>query len=560
MAWRAAASPNAALAVFLWVGWAAGTSCLAQDKANAACSSCHDVGQKMEKRAHASLPCLTCHVKHEEYPHPDGIPKPVCASCHQRVAAEHARSIHGQELKKGNQAAPECSTCHGAAHEVQVARSTAFRSTEAETCGMCHTDVADEYKRSVHYKAVAKGITQAPVCTDCHGEHAILPPGNTASPVNARNIRDTCGSCHGDVRLAREFGFPGDRLVSFDASYHGMAAKAGSQTVANCASCHGVHKILPSWDPASMVSARNLAATCGRCHPGAGTRFAIGRVHLTEARTETAAVGWVRRLYLWVIPITIGLMLLHNAGDWARKLYRLRINRAATNAHRRAGEPQFRMFAFERVQHALLAGSFIILVWSGFALKYPDQWWAGPMLLWGASGTVRGLVHRVAAVIFIAVAAMHVISLATSVKLRRHWRGLWPNRRDVREGMGTMAYNLGIQPSCPERSEHSYVEKVEYWAVVWGGVVMIVTGVILWGNDFALAWLPKSVLDVATAIHFYEAVLATLAIVIWHFYSVIFDPDVYPLDAAAVTGFSDRARTAGEPALSEISEEPVAKA
>ncbi len=59
-----------------------------------------------------------------------------------------------------------------------------------------------------------------------------------------------------------------------------------------------------------------------------------------------------------------------------------------------------------------------------------------------------------------------------------------------------------------ERSEHSYVEKVEYWAVAWGGIVMIVTGVMLWANDLTLAWLPKSVLDVATAIHFYEAVLA----------------------------------------------------
>jgi hypothetical protein len=66
--------------------------------------------------------------------------------------------------------------------------------------------------------------------------------------------------------------------------------------------------------------------------------------------------------------------------------------------------------------------------------------------------------------------------------------------------------------------------------------------VTLWANDFALEWLPKSVLDVATSVHFYEAVLATLAILVWHFYSVIFDPDVYPLDTAAITGFSTRPR------------------
>src|SRR5579872_5376979 len=167
----------------------AGAPCMAQDSSSAACSSCHDVGQKMEKRAHAALSCTTCHAKHEEYPHPEGIPKPVCASCHQQVAAEHARGIHGQEIRKGNAAAPECSTCHGAAHEVQITKSAIFRAGVAETCGMCHSDMASEYQASVHGKAVARSVAQAPICTDCHGEHSILPPSNRASPVSGRNIR-----------------------------------------------------------------------------------------------------------------------------------------------------------------------------------------------------------------------------------------------------------------------------------------------------------------------------------------------------------------------------------
>ena len=67
---------------------------------------------------------------------------------------------------------------------------------------------------------------------------------------------------------------------------------------------------------------------------------------------------------------------------------------------------------------------------------------------------------------------------------------------------------------------------------------MILSGVTLWANDFALEWMPKSILDVATSVHFYEAVLATMAIVVWHFYSIIFDPDVYPLNTAFLTGSS----------------------
>src|SRR5262249_46066494 len=78
--------------------------------------------------------------------------------------------------------------------------------------------------------------------------------------------------------------------------------------------------------------------------------------------------------------------------------------------------------------------------------------------------------------------------------------------------------------------------------VVWGTVVMVITGLLLWFNNWSLQFLPKWALDVSTSIHWYEAILATLAILVWHFYSVIFDPDVYPLDMAWLTGQSPRKR------------------
>ena len=84
------------------------------------------------------------------------------------------------------------------------------------------------------------------------------------------------------------------------------------------------------------------------------------------------------------------------------------------------------------------------------------------------------------------------------------------------------------------------MEKAEYWAVVWGAIVMAASGCTLWANNLILAQFPKDWLDVATSIHFYEAVLATLAIVIWHFYSAVFDPDVYPMDTAWYSGYSVR--------------------
>lgn len=529
-----------------WIGLLLGAACAnllaAANVTGGACSACHDQGRKLEKSAHAGLPCDTCHESHEKYPHPAGIPKPVCAGCHQDQAGDYALGVHGQARKNGNEGAPDCALCHGSAHELLAPTSQAFRAAVPDTCGMCHSEVAEQFRASVHGQAVARGVMQAPLCTDCHGEHKILKPANQASPVNAAHIRDTCGSCHGDVRLTRKFGLPSDRLLSFDSSYHGLAAKAGSQTVANCASCHGVHDILPSSDPKSTINPRNLSKTCGQCHPGAGTRFAISQVHVTEGKAEPAALRWVRQFYWLGIPVTIGLMLLHNGGDWVRKLVerRFRVRRDNLGARNFSEHGELRMLPFERVQHAVLAISFLTLVWTGFALKYPDQWWARPLLLMEGSYPVRSLIHRVAAGVFMAVTLTHLVSLIVSSKLRAHWKEMLPATNDPREALSNFAYNLGLGSEPPGRSSHSYVEKAEYWAVVWGAVVMIASGLLLWANNLVLRLLPKAWLDVATSVHFYEAVLATLAIVVWHFYPVIFDPDVYPLNTAFLTGITVR--------------------
>jgi len=239
--------------------------------------------------------------------------------------------------------------------------------------------------------------------------------------------------------------------------------------------------------------------------------------------------------------VTIGLMILHQGGDWVRKVIRIRFGglvrkRAKADA---AGSHDVRMLPFEKIQHAVMAVSFIMLVWTGFALKYPDQIWARPLLFMeGGATSLRSVMHRIAAAIFMAVSLTHLISLIVSRKLREHWKEMLPNRNYPREALSNFAYNLGLGDEKPERSSHSYIEKAEYWAVVWGAIVMIASGLLLWANNIAMKLFPKLWLDAATSVHFYEALLATLAIVVWHFYSVIFDPDVYPLNTAFLTGVS----------------------
>jgi formate dehydrogenase gamma subunit len=524
------------LAGWIWLvtGAAAG-----QDASK--CAGCHDQSAKIKNTPQADLGCDTCHTDREKYPHPKAAVTSTCRDCHTSQAEQHADSVHGRALKAGNAGAPDCAMCHSSAHEVLRPRSPEFHKAVPDTCGMCHDKISAEFKESIHGKAVADGVPEAPVCTDCHGEHSIQSHQSKDSPVHTSHIQETCGSCHGDVRLSRKFGLPADRVITFEASFHGLAAKAGSQTVANCASCHGVHNIYPSKDKRSTTNTANLQKTCGSCHPGAGQRFALGTVHWTDGSGEPAPVRIARQFYIITIGTVIGLMLLHNGGDWIRKLRRLRLR--PVSAIPDGGHPRgknhvidVRMYPWERVQHLLLLTSFITLGWTGFALKFPDQWWAWPLVRWETSWPVRGTVHRVASVVFMIAGFLHVISIAVSPRLRRHWQKFIPRLNDIREAVRNTAYNLGFTSKRPRISPYSYIEKAEYWALIWGGIVMLVTGVMLWANNFFLSRVPKVLLDLATAVHFYEAVLACLAIVVWHFYFVIFDPDVYPMDTGWLTG------------------------
>ena len=370
-------------------------------------------------------------------------------------------------------------------------------------------------------------------CTDCHSEHRILAPGDPGSPVYMANVsQEACSRCHADTQLMAGFAMPQDRVPTYEDSYHGLAAHEGRQTVANCASCHGVHNIYPSSDPRSTVNKANLSKTCGQCHTDAGRRFAIGPVHALSKTTPGGKIlAFVKIFYLIVIPVTLGLMLLHNLIDLRRKA------RTAL-AHYRQKPGQIRLTLSERWQHGLLVVSFIVLVITGFALKYPHSFWAAPIVRWEHHLPIRGWVHRIAGVVLIGASVYHMVYLSAKKSGRRWLKDMMPDLRDAKEAVQTVEYNLGRRGQLPRYRRFNYAEKAEYWALVWGTVVMAITGILLWLNDVILAHLPHpaTILDVSTAIHFYEAILATLAILIWHFYAVIFDPEIYPVKWTFLTG------------------------
>ena len=486
---------------------------------------------KLGASAHKTNTCASCHSDlTDNHPDDNVAARPVdCRQCHERQTASYGASVHGLATKQGRAESATCQDCHDS-HEIVPPTSPLSPlhvSRQAETCGACHDQEAQDYAASVHGQALAAGVRDAPTCTDCHFEHKIEA---LTGEFSRRLSAEVCSRCHASERLNTKYNLPTDRVRTFFESYHGLASSYGSTLTANCASCHGHHKILHSTDIDSTIHAAHLVQTCGKCHPGANDKFALSKVHVDIAAAQSApdfgsAINWwVRKLYVLLIFIVIGGMLVHNGLLFLKKV----------RAHLRStGRPILRMSRSQRWQHAVLAVSFIVLAITGFALKFPDSWIA---LLMGSSEPFRRWSHRVAGIVLLVVGLYHLIYLLRTQQGRQLVKDLFPIKKDATDVIAAVRYLVGLSPDKPKIGRFGYAEKMEYWAVVWGTILMGVTGLMIWFKMDVTQWLPRWVVDVALTIHYYEAILACLAIVVWHFYHVILDPDVYPLNMACWDG------------------------
>ncbi len=531
------------------------------------CGRCHENvvshysrsahGMALEQGVKGAPSCVDCHGEHnveeiasKQSPVSKGHEAKVCLKCHldnpevrERVGpsagfiAGYETSVHGVALSSGNEKAATCSDCHGAHDMKKGSNPTASvnRWNIPQTCGRCHAEIARTYNESIHGKALQWGDKEAPSCTDCHGEHQIYAPKDPRSRVAAGNVSvQVCAPCHSSVRLNEKYGLAAERYKTFEDSYHGLASRGGQVRVANCASCHGVHNIKPSSDPTSTISKANLAATCGQCHPGANNNFGKGSVHIILAPNGDKVLYWIRVIYIGLIISVIGGMFLHNLADFLRKSQQLMAVRAGRIPEHRHGTAHFvRMTLNERIQHSLMFSSFIVLVITGFMLKFPDAWWVIPIRqLSEKVFEVRSLTHRIAGVVMTLVSLYHLYYILFMKRGRRFVFDLLPRLQDVRD-FGTQAmYYLGLSKNKARFHRFGYAEKAEYWALVWGVIVMAGTGAVMWFDNFFINLLTKLGWDISRTIHYYEACLATLAIVVWHFYFVIFNPEVYPMNTA----------------------------
>ncbi|MCL4515499.1 MAG: cytochrome b/b6 domain-containing protein [Firmicutes bacterium] len=199
----------------------------------------------------------------------------------------------------------------------------------------------------------------------------------------------------------------------------------------------------------------------------------------------------------------------------------------------------------ERVQHLVLLTTFLGAAFTGMPLKYKTSWWAAPLMSTYGGVWIAGRIHRFFAATMLLLSVFHLGYLAYYMLVKRispFKMPLFPTWNDVKQVGQNLAYFLGLRKERPAFTKFAYYEKFDYWAVFWGIVIIGGSGLVLWFPTLATRVLPGIAVNVALIMHSDEALLAVLAIFIWHFYNVHWNPDIFPMNWTMFTGRISLAR------------------
>lgn len=208
---------------------------------------------------------------------------------------------------------------------------------------------------------------------------------------------------------------------------------------------------------------------------------------------------------------------------------------------------RYRRFSAGRiVEHWVHMITFSVLVVTGLSQRF----YTFDLSLWiilhlGGIDTVR-LIHRAAALVFIAATAVHIAVAVIGLTHRRWQPSLVITSSDFRNAVHNIRYYLGLEARPASGGRYSYTQKFEYWGILTGGLLMILTGVILWKPLIVTRFVTGQVIPAAKALHSNEATVVFLIIAGWHVYNAIFSPEVFPLNRSIFTGWIPRERMVHE--------------
>jgi predicted CXXCH cytochrome family protein len=515
------------------------------------CLKCHEgVVSPVEYGAsvHGQNACTSCHVEVADLAqHIAGnvMPEePKCVRCHKQESADHFASVH--QLNE-----VRCADCHDDIHRHRAWKSD--KNKVVAKCTGCHDDHED-YKDSVHGKAVAQGNKDSAACHDCHGLHRVEPLGDPKSHINRQFHTEVCLKCHADAEMMKRNGVFSLAVGTYMESYHGKNYRLGfPDKVAGCADCHTSHTVLPKDDPKSSVHPSNLVGTCAQCHPKATPFFAKFYSHGEMTDRENYPI-----LY-WTFVSMTGLLLGTFAVFWIHTLLwmvRGFVENREKLAARHAGhqehhvsEPhkQYRRFQPRHVfLHFTVIISFLGLTLTGLPLKFSTQHWAQVMMDFFGGTYYAGLIHRGCAIITFYYFLSALILSFDFLFIRKDVKGMWlqrlfgpdslcPNLRDVRDVVGMVRWFFFKGPK-PTFERWTYWEKFDFLAVFWGMFAIGGSGLMLWFPEVFGYFLPGWMFNVATIIHSDEALLATGFIFTVHFYNTHGRPEKFPMDFVIFNG------------------------
>ncbi|MDP3541549.1 MAG: cytochrome c3 family protein [Elusimicrobiota bacterium] len=555
---------------------------------------------------HGKISCVKCHSDvNPKHKRPcDTAQRVDCASCHAERSTEYAESIHGQLFAKKDAEAPYCTDCHGT-HNVLPRhddRSPIARRNIPGLCANCHRDgeqaakrykgdqkdIVGSYMKSTHGKGVMEsGLVSSAVCVDCHTSHRELPASDDRSSVNKANLSLTCAKCHKGIyekfsksihspfvsktreklpvcadchsahKIARVEKDKFQHEVLFQCgschkdvsdtyflTYHGKAFQLGSKKSAKCSDCHGAHDILPTSNPASLLSRDNVISTCAKCHPGANRQFTGYLTHATHHNRFKYPILFFTFWSMTLLLIgTFAFFGVHTLLWLPQSFKRLKEKRAEGVQD----EPkQFVRFGLqERLLHLSVIISFFGLAITGMMVKFANMAWASFLADLVGGVAAAGAIHRICAVITFGYFAVHLYGLfkykkekgLTILGMIFSPASLVPSIDDFWEFVATMKWFVGKGPR-PQYGRWTYWEKFDYFAVFWGVAIIGSTGLILWFPEAFTRVLPGWVINVATIIHSDEALLAAGFIFTIHFFNTHLRPDAFPMDPVIFTGYT----------------------
>ncbi|RJO66254.1 MAG: hypothetical protein C4523_13260, partial [Myxococcales bacterium] len=531
------------------------------------CGGCHDKAMAdynasdiHGKRYNAKDPdapwCQDCHGGHQIVPlaSKDSAMSRVnqpetCGKCHgangfdpnvhvgiakRRLIERYYSSAHWAGIQNGKPSAT-CSDCHG--HHT-VLPSSDFNSTVARsenlpnTCRKCHPNETSAYLEGSHGRTLQMGNLDVPTCTTCHGDHDIMSLRIQASGRRDYAATQVCIWCHGNERMMSRYALDTSPVEHYMSDYHGLSQRGSLGASATCADCHDAHHSLPESHPRSRMHLSNRGTTCGKCHGQSNESFIASFSHKAakgRAEERSTVVHWITVIYIVLIVGTIGGMFLHNLVVWL--YYTRRKLRYQT-----ANPKIVRLNKLERLWHWVLLISFIVLAVTGFMLSFSESDAFKWIYSLGFTENVRAWLHHTLGVVLVLDLLGILLYGLASQWGRRWWVEMLPGWDDVRDFFKAMRHYLLLTPEHVRHPVFNYAEKAEWWALLWGTAIMALTGVIMWFPELLPANAPNWVIAAAKAIHFYEALLACLAVIVWHFFHVIYHPVEMPMNTAWLSG------------------------